>query len=398
MKKKVMFDMILNIVSAAIPTAALQLIILPSIASYVGEEKYGLIITIIAVLNVIPSTMGNVLNNIRLMYEEQYKQENYKGDFSLILVILETINAIIIFICSCYYYNCSGILDIILVVFTAILWLGREYHIVVFRIKLNFRGILFNNLFLVVGYLAGYFLFRLCGYWQLIYIFGILMSYAYIIKNSEICQEPLHKTKLWRLVTRDTMLLLIAAILARAISYADKMLLYPLLGGTMVSVYYAATILGKIASMVISPMNSVALSYLSKISKKPDALFRWAYLIGAIVCVIGYILIMLISQPILAFLYPNVANEAMKYVHITSATIVVESLTTIITPFVLKFFDVKWQICINGFATISYIMLSFILLKYFGLMGFCVAALIANVIKLMVTTCIYLCTKEKTIV
>lgn len=77
---------------------------------------------------------------------------------------------------------------------------------------------------------------------------------------------------------------MISNVLARAINYADKILLYPLLGGTMVSVYYAATVFSKVVSLAITPINSVALSYLSKINKKTNSLFKWTYIVG-IVCV-----------------------------------------------------------------------------------------------------------------
>lgn len=66
------------------------------------------------------------------------------------------------------------------------------------------------------------------------------------------------------------------------------------------------------------------------------------------------------------------------------------ALTSMITPFVLRFFDIKWQIWINGITTIMYIIISLSLLKLGGLMGFCIGALLANIIKLLITTYVYL--------
>ena len=50
----------------------------------------------------------------------------------------------------------------------------------------------------------------------------------------------------------------------------------------------------------------------------------------------------------------------------------------------------KWQIWINGITTVGYIIISLSLLKLGGLMGFCVGALLANIIKLLITTYVYL--------
>lgn len=394
-RKKVILDMLLNIISTAVPTIILQLLILPSIANFVDENKYGLIVTILAMLNVIPATMGNSLNNIRLVYEEKYKENKTKGDFQLVLVICETVNILLIFIISWYYLGKFDVINILLIIITGILWLGREYHIVAFRISLNYKAILLNNLYLTLGYGLGYIVFKITNYWQFIYILGMLISYVYIYINSDICKEPFVKTIFWKNVLKDNLLLLISVILARLINYADKLLLYPLLGGAVVSIYYVATIFGKVVSMAITPINSVALSYLAKIKNKPDHLFKWTYMMGIMVCVIGYILVIIFSKPILKIIYPMYVDEAMKYIYITSATICINVLTSIITPFVLKFFAMKWQIVINGVTTACYVIISVILLHFYGLAGFCIGALLTNVIKLLITTLVYVFNDEK---
>ena len=92
--KKIFFDMALNIFATAIPTFALQLIILPILARSMSDAKYGLLVTILAILNVVPSTMGNVLNNIRLLYNNDYIENGYEGDFNVILLLLTGINLI----------------------------------------------------------------------------------------------------------------------------------------------------------------------------------------------------------------------------------------------------------------------------------------------------------------
>lgn len=135
---------------------------------------------------------------------------------------------------------------------------------------------------------------------------------------------------------------------------------------------------------------SVALSYLSKINKKTNSLFKWTYIVGIVVCGIGYIMTIILSRPVLSILYPKYVDAAMQYIWITSGTIVVSVLTSMITPFVLRFFDIKWQIWINGITTIMYIIISLSLLKLGGLMGFCIGALLANIIKLLITTYVYL--------
>ena len=388
--EKIFSDMIINIVATSIPTVVLQLLILPSLSNYMDGNAYGLMVTILAILNVVPSTIGNILNNVRLLHEESYKKDSEQGDFQILLTIFQAINLLIMVMVSIYCLGTKDIIGILLLIAVGILWLGREYHIVAFRLKSDYIAILVNNLCLTTGYGIGYIFFMKNGYWQIIYLLGYILSYLHIVIASPIIKEPFTKTKRLRIVFNDFAFLLISSVLARTINYADKLLLYPILGGTMVSVYYAATVFSKVISLAITPINSVALSYLSKINKKTNSLFKWTYIVGIVVCGIGYIMIVILSRPVLSTLYPKYVDAAMQYIWVTSGTIVVSVLTSMITPFVLRFSDIKWQIWINGITTIVYIIISLSLLKLGGLMGFCVGALLANIIKLLITTYVYL--------
>ena len=48
------------------------------------------------------------------------------------------------------------------------------------------------------------------------------------------------------------------------VKYADRLILYPLLGGVAVSIYYSATIISKLISLAVTPLSTVILSYFSK--------------------------------------------------------------------------------------------------------------------------------------
>lgn len=394
-KKKIILDMLLNIIAVCIPTVVLQLMILPSLAKYMDGDEYGLLVTILAVLNVLPSTIGNMMNNVRILYEEKYKAIGKNGDFQILLIITQIINILIMCSLSVYYLGTRKLILNILLVILSVFWLGREYYIVTFRIKLNYIDIVLNNIILVIGYFIGYILFLVNGYWQQIYILGFAFSYIHIVIRSRIIQEPIIKTPFFKSVTKDLILITIATILARAINYADKILLYPILGGATVSVYYVATIFSKVVSLAITPINSVALSYLSKVRKKSDSLFKWTLIMGIILCVIGYVSSLLLSRPVLGFLYPTYVDQAMQYIYITSATVVISVLTSMLNPFILRFFEMKWQICINAITVCFYIISSLMLVKPFGLYGFCYGSLLTNVIKLFVTISVFYKCKEK---
>lgn len=76
--KKFLVDSLLNIISAALPLLILQLVSYPLIAKALGGEEYGLIITLISVFTVVSFPLGNVLNNIRLLKDNEYKEKTKK--------------------------------------------------------------------------------------------------------------------------------------------------------------------------------------------------------------------------------------------------------------------------------------------------------------------------------
>ena len=388
-KNNITFDMILNIIAAALPVAALQLYFLPQLANALGGDDYGLLVTIIAVFSIIPVTMGNVLNNIRLIVDQKYNEEKVQGDFNVIVSCLLVLSTIIMLAVTYIIDPHPSALDLIFTIIVADLMLLNEYLLVAFRLIINYKFILIANTFKVIGYFVGYKVFGIMGHWQFVYIVGELFCFTFILITTNLWKEPFQKTKHFKQCASDTGELLIAKTINNALVYADKLIIYPLLGGVSVSVYYTATVIGRMVSMAINPMNSVALTYLSKIRKKPDKLFTYAMGIGVILCAVGYFICIFISRPILTFLYPQFVDNAMKYIYVTTAIIVVRTLIAIADPFILRFFAMKWQILLNGFTFIIYIALCLVLLKIYGLMGFCIGILITNCLKLIYMVRIY---------
>ncbi|MBR6366313.1 MAG: hypothetical protein IKS10_09520 [Lachnospiraceae bacterium] len=389
MKKKIIGDMILNIVASAIPIFVLQLIVLPSLSRHMPSDDYGLLVTILAFLNVVPATLGNVLNNIRILHEGEYTKKKLQGDYNILVFCAEAGNVISLLLFAILYCGDTSVLNIALTTLVAIAWMLREYYIVAFRLIINYKAILINNLIMVGGYVLGYFIFLLIPYWQVIYLCGLASSLVYIFLNCTLWKEPLKRTELFEKITKDSCMLLIAGVLLRVIIYADKILIYPLLGGTMVSIYYASTIFGKVVSLVVTPISSVVLTYLSKRKTKDDKMFIYSLGIGGVVCVVGYVVCILISKPILKIIYPDFAEPAMEYIIYTTGVAVLTALISLLNPFIMKFFDMKWQIRINGITALVYITLSLEFLFAFGLLGFCIGALITYILKVTFMIFIY---------
>ena len=143
---------------------------------------------------------------------------------------------------------------------------------------------------------------------------GYILSCVFCEIKTKLLKEPIRKTSIFCEVRKDAYSLVFAAVINNLINYADKLVLYPLMGGTAVSIYYTATILGKITGMLTGPINSVILSYITRWDKTKANVFSKVLMIGTIVIVIGYGCTLFISRPIINLLFPQWVDEVMEII------------------------------------------------------------------------------------
>lgn len=392
MKKKIVYDLILNMVATFIPMFTLQFVVLPQVALKISAESYGQLLAIMAFIYLSASSFGSVLNNSKLIHHKKYEELNMQGDFNIILVIFLFLNITIMILGLFYYGESINVMTRISLISIASMLLLSNYASVEFRIKLNFMNILINNLMLFLGYLIGFALFLLTSNWSLIYLCGFGFNILYIINKTNILKENFNKTPHFKATLKEIILLLGSGILVSLGAYADKLIIFPLLGGTAVSIYYVATILGKTIALAIGPITGVLLSYLAHMKKFSSKNFKLLLLSSAIVGLIGYGSVIVVSKPLLTLVYPQYVVEVMQYIPVTTSSIILSIISSVINPVLLKFSSAKWQVFINVIYMLIYIPISMYLLSLYGLMGLCIGILIANITKLlmMIMTYFYL--------
>jgi O-antigen/teichoic acid export membrane protein len=389
-KKKFFIDSLLNIVATSIPILILQVITLPIVGSVLGDKQYGLVVTLISLFTLLSLPFGNVLNNLRLLVNKEYKEQEIIGDFNFLLVGNIIISSIAIVFGTIYYQGDFSLINVLLMIVIASLNILREYLLVSFRISLNYKRILTNNLILGFGYLIGTLLFYFTEYWQIIFILGSGSSLFYILNNSKLLTESFKITKLFKKTLYKNFVLFLTSFLKTILSYADKLMLFPLLGPTAVSVYYTATIVGKIILMIITPVNGVVLSYLTQTEKIGLHKFINIMSITGVVGVIGYFITIFVSPPLIYLLYPKWAEESLTLIYVTSANAIIGVMSSVVQPFLLRFNNINWQFFISGTDVIIYIIFAYFFYNLYGLLGFCIGILVANIIRFIITIFIYI--------
>lgn len=394
-KKKIVFDLVLNMIATAVPIAILQLVIYPLISQDVTVEGYGMMVTVISLLTVISNTLGNTLNNIRLLNDGKYKKKRIVGDFNQLLLRESIISLIIVGSFSIVLFRQISLIEFLLIEVIGMLMVFHSYFIVDFRLKLDYNAIVWNNVQLALGYFVGYLTFFLTGIWELVYLFGYGFSLIYIFRKTKLWREPLLKTIYWHEILKDTFLLLISGVLGSLLNYSDKIIIYPMIGAEAVTIYYIATLLGKLVSMVIRPINSVMLSYIVKLKQISNKILTLILCSAVMIAVVGYIICLTFGEVVLKYIYPQHFSEVVKYMPITSATAMIMMLISVLYPFVLKFCKMKWQVIIDATSLICYVCLGVAFYQFYGLYGFCIGVLAAFLIKFFIMFIIFI--KQKTV-
>ena len=374
-----------NTLAYAIPVLIQQFILYPLIARKLGADANGLFLSLLALNYFVINITATVLVNTRLLQNEKYNQQGLVGDFNFLLLLFAFFDVAFVIVGTLIYTkNDCSVYDILLSTILVLLFLYHDYIVVQYRIELKFRKILINNLILSVGYIFGLaFLYFIADYWQLVFIIPYLMTMVYDLFNTNYIHEPLRVTPLFNDTVKHFIVLFGATLLHTAVTYGDRLLLYPLMDGTSVSVFSSAQLIGKMMQMISTPISTFVLAYIMRREKMSVKVKPKDITIGIVVLAGLYFVSVLISKPLIHFLYPAWAVESLKYVRLTALNGILLMLGVIVNVFVLRFCDKKYQIITSALYLLTYIGFSFTLVKILGLWGFCLGNLIASISQLI---------------
>lgn len=381
-KKRIATDMLINLVGTGLPLIALQLIVYPIVARTIDADAYGRMQSLISVIFLISGTIGGALSTTRLIHQYDYQERNSIGDFSILNIASISIVAVATPIVISIYLGEIVIYELVLITLISILNYTELYFEVGLRLQLNYRKIFINKLIGAVGYLIGFFIFRVVLDWHYIFIIAYLLQTLYCMKSTNLIHEPLIRTNEFSDTARSYGSITLASAFNKSLTYFDKILLHPLMGGEAVSVYYAANIFGKLVLQVLEPITNVVLSYLSAEKKVSRSVWGLTIPIGVSFCAVMYVFCLLVSRFVLSILYPQFVDEAMKLIPISTLSLCVSSFVNIIHPLALKSIKTNRQIIISGAGLLCYVVLALTLYKPYGLMGCCIALLISYIVKL----------------
>lgn len=382
-KKKVCKDFILNLISSLVITIVLQLLVYPILSQEITPEKFGSLLTLIGMTNALAATFGNSLNNIRLLRQEQSYINKY-CDYWVILKKVIFITAMCMILTILIFNGQVNFIESIILIIATVLTMLRGYMNVYYRVQLDYIKISSHFIIAALGYIVGLGIFKIIPFWPIVFCTGELFAFIYAYNNTEFKREKYVKSSFYVEIKKDYIQLSMSNLVANMLLYLDRLLINPILGPANVVIFFVSSIVGKTVGIALNPLASIVLSYISKMkANTTKILFTRLSLISIVMGTVIYIITIPMSPIIVSILYPESLLEAKQYFNIANLSSIVMICGSLINPIVLKNVPMWWQNIIQLIYAGVYVGGSLILLKSFGLIGFCYVGLSANIIRLI---------------
>lgn len=373
-------DFALSILATFLSTGVMQLVVLPQLSRNLSAADYGVMLTATGFMNILVNAFGNNLCNSRLRQQGKYVRINKSGDYQLLLIAASIMAVIGVALFNIFLHEdfISLILPLALITVTGIF---KAYYLVTYRLTLNYKKNLLANIYSCVGYcLGGFLLIKVCR-WPWVFLPADILTLLYIFFSSRIIHEPIKKTELFLDSAKVTTALLVGGLVGNVTNYLDRFIIYPILGGEGVSTYATAAWFSKSILIVMAPITSVLLSYITagvlKLNKKKYIIICLFLLAGVF---LSWGAAVVFAPIITGWMYPTLIDQARPYIEFVSFSVVMGIMGNFLSIMVFAYAPVKWQTIIPVIKVLIYLILGVLLVNGYGIIGMIVAVFVANLI------------------
>lgn len=377
--KKIAVDVIWSIAALVLMNGVLQLFIYPSFNSRLGAEKMGDVLYALSILAIFSPALGSAANNARLVEKREHDVKN--GDILLVMFPLSVIFAVLyVMIISGYLFDP---LEYIMAGVLLVLTVFRYYGDVEYRLSLNYKGYFVYYLTISLGYIAGVLLYPVTNSWILVFLIGEAASNVVVLISGKI-YRPLTLSENHTQISRKILVLTLSYLLYNGVLNLDRILLQNLIDSETVTIYYVGSLLGKTAALLVGPLNSVILSYMSKNNTQ---ITRKQYMkISAVIIGVGAVIfaVILAVMPLFVdILYKNISARVLEISTMANLSQIICFSSSLLLTIMLTFASAKWQLIIQASYAAVFLALGIAGAKIGGLQGFIIAILLANIIRLV---------------
>ncbi len=379
--KRIGTDFILSVSAVVLFNGIIQFVLYPFLEEQMGAEKFGVVIYLLAIISVV-GAFGNAANYSRMVVSS--KRECTNGDYNRYFLVVAGIVAVV-----------SAVGLVALKSFTPLYFVGyaalmmltilRYYGDVEYRLSGNFKGYFVYYVLIASGYIAGVLLYRFTGSWLVAMLIGETLAIGFVALKGSIFKPPFFKASENRKENTKSVWALVAANLVQTVILnADRILVIFFLGSYEVTVFYVATLVGKIVALVTVPLEGLVISYLTRFEDKLNYKLFLLFSGGtAAVCAVMVGATTLASHILVPMLYPDIYPVASQYFIVANAGQVLFFASTVLITFVLKISGETSQLAMNIIYFAVFVITVIPCIAIWGMWGLAWGIAAANFIRVI---------------
>ena len=380
---KIFTDLVYGVIGLVIMNAVLSLLVNPYLGRTLGAAAQGKILFFTSLASLLAGSFGSAANYGRLkIYAEERSTEN--GEFNFYLLFTALLTTVVTIAAILIKGDSAGALwiGIIALIFATIV---RYYADVEFRLNLNYKRFSLYYILIALGYGLGLLLYPLTHSWVLIMLTGECFGILYVIIRGSIFKKPLLKrTASFGPHMKTLSVLAGSYLLSDFVGSADRLILPLLLsnGDELTSIFYYASLVGKMMSLLSTPLNGVLAGHLSK---SEEGMTRKTFLkllllmAGIFLVVTG---ISVAGSHLFVYLFYRPHYEAARKLFLlANAGQVIFFICNTLMVIVLRYTHERNQIIVSIVYIIVFFAVSVPMILAFGVTGMGWGILIANTVK-----------------
>lgn len=377
-QKKIVSNTAYTIGGALLMNGVLQILIYPLLNRMMGSDQLGELLYLMGLVAILCPSVGQALNTSRLVVRRDYEVKN--GDYNFLLLLFGGIGTVITLVVAK-----KSMVSLPVILWTAILLMTtifRYYGDVEYRLNLNYKRYFIYYCVLTVGYVAGFGIYFLTENWFWVFVTGEVASLIYLGITGSVFHGFWKTSPFLGEAFRRGVFLVFSYLITNLTLNIDRLVLEHLIGHLAVTQYYVTSLIGKTLVLLVAPVNTIIISYLTRKKERMD---RKQFLIftgigGAVS--LAFFVGAQIGTPIFVKLFYGDLYESVRgMVTVVNLSQILGVFSAYLFIVVLTFTEEKWQFILQVVHLVVITALVLIFTQKRGIMGFAVSVLIANGIR-----------------
>ena len=265
-KKKVISDFLFGTAGLVIMNAVLSLLVYPYLGKTLGAEGQGRILYYTSLMSLLASTFGSGANYGRMkIYASERKTNN--GEYNVFLLITFGIMAAVTAGMVIFKQGDTADANVFALILLILVTAVRFYADVEYRLSLKYKNFCLYYVIIAAGYLIGLALYPLTHSWVLILLIGEVAGLAFVGITGRIFKKPFFdRSPAFGKHLGILFVISLSFFLSDFVAGADRLLLPLLLpnGNELTSIFYYASLVGKLTSLLSTPLNGVLSGHIAK--------------------------------------------------------------------------------------------------------------------------------------